>query len=212
MTRLVKINIKNLNIQSINSNNGTIKQEKNLPLHKRVEAKISDGDIRGATKLLMSSETLANQDEITYNLLKEKHPSPSRDLNLPEPPDATISPLITTEEDVRKSINSFYNGSSGGADGITPQHLKDLIAISNGDSGNKLINSITSLSNLMLRGKIQSSICEIMFGARLCALQKEDGGIRPIAIGSVFRRITAKIACSSVREEIGSYLRPRQMG
>ena len=36
--------------------------------------------------------------------------------------------------------------------------------------------------------------------------------LRPIAIGSTFRRITAKIACGSVKEEIGEYLRPKQAG
>jgi hypothetical protein len=64
----------------------------------------------------------------------------------------------------------------------------------------------------MLSGKVLSSICRIIYGARLCALSKKDGGIRPIAIGSTFRRITAKIACNGVREDIGSYLKPKQIG
>lgn len=32
------------------------------------------------------------------------------------------------------------------------------------------------------------------------------------AIGSTFRRIAAKIACNGVRDEIGQYLRPKQIG
>lgn len=102
-----------------------------------------------------------------------------------------------------KSISSFYNGSSGVIDGIRPQHLKDLISGTNGEAGSKLLKSITSLTNLMLSGKVLDSIRRIIYGARLCALTKKDGGIRHIAIGSTFRRITAKIACYGVREEIG---------
>ena len=181
-------------------------------MNKRVEAKISDGDIRGATKLLLSSDSLASQDNDTFSLLQEKHPTPARVLNMPDKPDNTIKHLSSSEDDVLKSISSFYNGSSGGIDGIRPQHLKDLISLTNGEAGSKLLTSITSLTNLMLSGKVLSSICKIIYGARLCALTKKDGGIRPIAIGSTFRRIVAKIACNGVREEIGSYLRPKQVG
>jgi len=64
----------------------------------------------------------------------------------------------------------------------------------------------------MLSGNILQSICRIVYEARLCALTKKDGGLRPIAIGSIFRRITAKIACAGVKKEIGEYLRPKQIG
>ena len=50
------------------------------------------------------------------------------------------------------------------------------------------------------------------FGASLIALQKKDGGLRPIAVGSVYRRITAKVATSSVYGQIGAELRPVQLG
>ena len=46
----------------------------------------------------------------------------------------------------------------------------------------------------------------------MIALQKKDGGIRPIAIGNTLRRLVAKLACMSVREEIGEYFRPHQLG
>lgn len=211
LTRILKRNIKNYNINKIDPNM-EMKNRKNLPLNKRVEAKISDGDIRGATKLLLSSDSLASQDYKTFMLLKEKHPSPTRPLNIPDKPNNAASHFQPSEDDVLKSISSFYNGSSGGIDGIRPQHLKDLISGTNGEAGFKLLKSITLLTNLMFSGKVLSSICRIIYGARLCALTKKDGGIRPIAIGSTFRRITAKIACDGVREEIGSYLRPKQVG
>lgn len=51
-----------------------------------------------------------------------------------------------------------------------------------------------------------------MYGATLCALQKKDGGIRPIAIGTTLRRLTSKIACFSVKSDMINYLRPRQIG
>ena len=55
-------------------------------------------------------------------------------------------------------------------------------------------------------------MCPILFGANLLALAKKCGGIRPIAVGSVFRRTAAKIACASVVEALRPYLQPHQMG
>lgn len=144
--------------------------------------------------------------------MKGKHPKPSRELDFPLPPETKTTTLIASEEDVQKAIFSFYNRSSGGIDAIRPQHLKDLLSLSNGNSGNNLLNSITALTNLMLSGKVLETVCRVIYGARLCALTKKDGGLRPIAIGSTFRRITAKIACAGVKEEIGEYLRPKQVG
>lgn len=180
LTRLVKSNIKNLN-SDIDTSHIESKKRENLPLNKRVEAKISDGDIRGATKLLMSSDTLAEQNEESLAIMKDKHPAPLRDLNFPKPPDTSTKSLVTTENDVHKAIFSFYNGSSGGVDGIRPQHLKDLFSLSNGDYGAKLLKSITALTNLMLSGKVLEIICQVIYGARLCALVKKDGGLRPIS-------------------------------
>lgn len=64
----------------------------------------------------------------------------------------------------------------------------------------------------MLLGKIQSRLTEIIYGASLCALNKELGGIRPIAVGNTFRRLTAKLACDSVRSEMSPKFAPRQVG
>lgn len=54
--------------------NRTKQNSKKSSLSTRVEAKVSKGDVRGAVKLLLSTDTLANDDASTYNLLKEKHP------------------------------------------------------------------------------------------------------------------------------------------
>ena len=64
----------------------------------------------------------------------------------------------------------------------------------------------------MLAGKVTSTICRIIYGAALCALSKKDGGLRPIAVGSTYRRLAAKLACKYVSDETGDYLRPTQIG
>ena len=50
------------------------------------------------------------------------------------------------------------------------------------------------------------------FGANLIALQKKDGGVRPIAVGCTLRRLVAKVAGGKVMDAMGSLLAPRQLG
>ena len=135
-----------------------------------------------------------------------------RHIDLPSPPSELDTHLTTSETDVLKAIFSFPNGSACGIDGLRPQILKDLLCKESSDFGNSLLSAITKLSNIMLEGKINENILPFIYGASLCALNKKDGGLRPISIGNTFRRLTAKLACSSIREPIGEYLRPKQLG
>ena len=64
----------------------------------------------------------------------------------------------------------------------------------------------------MLEGRTPPSIRPYFFGAILIALEKKEGGIRPIAVGCTLRRLAAKVAGSKVMEEMGSLLAPRQLG
>ena len=50
------------------------------------------------------------------------------------------------------------------------------------------------------------------FGARLIALNKKDGGIRPIAVGCTMRRLTSKLASCRVTHKLADYLSPLQLG
>ena len=46
----------------------------------------------------------------------------------------------------------------------------------------------------------------------MLAIAKKNGGIRPIAVGYVWRRLTAKVACSYVKEASAAKLAPTQLG
>lgn len=191
----------------------TRQQKKRTPisLSKRVEYKIA-GDIKGAVRILSSTDTLAPQTVSTFEQLKLKHPPPSREMNYPDPPEKNVEPLVISEKDVFHSIKSFPNGSGAGIDGLLPQHLKDLTLPSTGEAGLRLLKSITALSNYMLSGKLQSDFIKIMYGASLCALDRKGGGVRPIVVGNTFRRLTSKLACWSVRSDMASKFAPRQVG
>lgn len=116
-------------------------KKKAASLSRRVECKIAEGDVKGAVRILSSTDTLAVQNETTFAELQCKHPSPTREMTFPNPPDASSEPLVVSEKDVFFSIKSFPNGSSSGIDGILPQHLKDLTLPSTGDAGLRLLRT-----------------------------------------------------------------------
>lgn len=181
-------------------------------LAKTIESKVHEGDLRGAVRLLMSDDTLAEASSDTLSSLISKHPSPSRVLNFPDAPDNSIQPVTVTCDDVCLALGTFHAGSAAGLDGIRPGHLKELISGSAGDNGSRLLESLTKLTNYILSGKVNLEVCPFLYGASLVALKKKDGGLRPIAVGSTYRRLVAKLACGFVKERMASYLQPHQLG
>ena len=149
------------------------------------------------------------------NALHTKHPprKPAANNALPLPDlDNNMPSLVVQDRAIIDAIKSFPAGSSGGIDGLRPQHLKDMISVQNGDASEKLVARLTEFTNLCLSGKVPRTIRPIFCGATLCALNKKDGGIRPIAVGCTLRRLVAKIAFKSVQEKIASKMTPVQLG
>ena len=88
-----------------------------------------------------------------------------------------------------KCLRTFPASSTDGTDGFTAQHLRDILA---GALDEKLLNTVTNFVNVLLHGELSLPVSEIFFGGRLVALDKKDGGVRPIAVGYTLRRLAAK--------------------
>ena len=66
--------------------------------------------------------------------------------------------------------------------------------------------------NVILEGKVPFELGPYFFGAKLIALKKPDGGLRPIAVGNTFRRLPAKCAGYHVFESRQARYGNRQIG
>jgi len=182
-----------------------------LSLAKKIEAKLADGDIRGAIRLASSEDTIASNDHATLLALEQKHPAHPRALVLPPvQPYSQCPPVV--EQEISSAVKSFPAGSAGGLDGLRPQILKDLLTPNLGDVASKLREAIRDLTTLMLREDIPPSIIPSLFGASLTALRKKTGGIRPIAVGLVWRRLAAKVVVSRVTPNLEKMFSPHQLG
>ena len=180
-------------------------------LAKKVSAKLEDGDFKGAVRLVSSTEPVCKANADSLKLLQEKHPPPDPHSEFPLPHTQSPPPVMTTT-DVAQAVLSFPTGSAGGPDGLKPQHLTDLVTHSLSKGPDGFLVSLTEFINLVIQGKVPLCARPFFFGATLTGLSKKDGGVRPIAVGCVMRRLAAKCLCNSVFEKMGSLLFPHQLG
>ncbi|NJL55677.1 hypothetical protein HC928_11090 [bacterium] len=124
--------------------------------------------------------------------------------------DVSLPSLSVDEQEVRQAAMSFPAGSSGGPDGLRPQHLKDMLPNDNVDIG--FLSALTGFVNTVLTGLCPPSIAPYFFGGRLIALKKKSGGIRPISIGNTLRRLVSKCASAFGISQLGEYFLPHQLG
>jgi len=145
-----------------------------------------------------------------WEALRSKRPSRTSPSS---PPSTTNTACLFLQQfDILAAIKSFMPGSAGGNDGLRPQHLKDMTSASAGDAGQRLLGRLTEFTNLCLAGRVPVVVQPVFCGATLCAVNKKDGGIRPIAVGSTLRRLIAKAACKAMTSKMAARFLPVQVG
>ena len=75
-----------------------------------------------------------------------------------------------------------------------------------------VLQGLAGIVNLLCRGRVAPSILPHLCGATLLACQKKGGGLRPIAVGEVLRRLTSKCVSRAVQADTITTLSPLQVG
>ena len=88
---------------------------------------------------------------------------------------------------VARALRHFPAETAPGPTGLRVQHVVDAI----GD-GSGVLDHLTAVVNLLAQGRGCLSIAPLLGGAGLVALPKPSGGLRPIAVGELLRRLTGK--------------------
>ena len=174
-----------------------------------VRLRIDAGDVRGAARVIANDGKLVEPDEDSWDKLKQKHPTGS---NPTAPQQEPSAPLQLTLEQLLGGVKRMSAAGAPGADGLRAGHLKQLVGWHAGAARDRLQSALLDFANLCLAGAVPTAVRPLMFGARLVAFRKADGGVRPIAVGLVLRRLVAGVACAAVRDEAAALLSPVQVG
>ena len=175
--------------------NAEVRQRAALILIKR-------GELSRAAKLLVSPE-LAPATAEDAERLAAKHPP--REKNVPTSCEAFQS-LSLSRLEFLKTLRNTPKGSGCGPSGWKYEHMKALVNRSTTAEG------LFSVCDLIAQGKIPPAIHEVISSSRLIASPKENGAVRPIAIGECLRRFTAKVICIQKKESFNSHFQPIQHG
>ena len=176
-----------------------------------VHEHVAAGQLSKAAAALISDPPV----EVTEDVIKEmrdKHPGARRAEEQQQGDLRPVDPAGAVQvgiDDVLKAIRSFPKGSAPGTNGLRPQHLID--AMCHG-TRHELLRQITNVVNKLLQGQVPNDIKPWLCGARLAALPKPQGDLRPVACGDTLRRITGKAAFAEAGDEIRALLEPLQMG
>lgn len=175
------------------------------PALKSVKRLISLGRYGDAVRMLTSDGVHPSTPEV-INSLREKHPeaAPISERN------GVPQNLQFSNDEVLEVINSFPNGSSGGPCALTEQHLKDMANVA--QLSHTFLSNLAAFASMFVSGKFPKSVSQFYGSARLIPLIKNDGGVRPMAVGETLRRLSCKLALKIVKNDIPALLLPHQLG
>nr|GEV89797.1 hypothetical protein [Tanacetum cinerariifolium] len=176
---------------------------------KQCKRKISDGHYTAVVRVLTSSG-VAPYIKDTLEDIKTKHPfkpAPS----LPHIP-LDHHHLIASQSVILDEIKSFPRGMSCRRDGLRAPHLIDCLSGSVVAISDELVSSITHVVNLFLHGSCPKLLGEFIASAPLTPLVKPGGGIRPIAVGTVWRRLVSNVSALMISHSLDGYLDDLQFG
>ena len=169
---------------------------------------ISEGQYSRAAQSMMSAG-IAPPTPKNIREMRDKHPQ-AEIPDLSPPPDTQS--LQLTSSQVHKSIKSFKRGSAPGPSGLRAEHLKVTIKASSHSHTDRATTAITKFSNMLLAGHVPKEVAPYFCGAKLHGAIKKDGGLRPIAVGEILRRLAAKCAAKAVAPKAANLLSPLQLG
>ena len=164
---------------------------------------------RAVQRLLSTGLAEHNRDNVRQ--MQAKHPAATEPSSF-HPQQSDTPQLSFTADQVMKGILSFRKGSAPGPSGLRAEHLRAATQSAPPNKRAKALEAVTRLVNVMSAGDVPESVAPYLSGARMQAGLKKDGGIRPIAVGNLLRRLTSKCSMAGVVEKAVTKLSPHQLG
>ena len=168
----------------------------------RIHRHVRNGNDGRAARCLDSSR-MAVVDDTTMAKLKAVHPPASP----PVPPTVEEGPAGPAQVDADRFLGILQRlpqGTASGLRGWTYEHIRAA-----GLHSQRTRDAMRWFVNDLLSGDIPH--CHLLLASRLNALEKPQGGVRPIPIGEAFLRLSS-ICALSTAQNAADLLAPLQIG
>ena len=152
------------------------------------------GNLSRAFQLLQPQKH-APDSAVTIQKLKDLHPSP-KGPSLHKPTTGPFEFKEISDEHLIEAIVSAKKKSAPGVTGWSFELLRFLLPQAGGS-----IQPLRWFAHSLLTNSAPSSVVEVLRVARLKALEKDDGNVRPIAIGDTLRRWVTRAICLSYKAD-----------
>jgi hypothetical protein len=167
---------------------------------RRAQRLVERGYLSRAARALTSPSSLARNSADILAKLKDKHP-----IGRKGPFASGASPRPgprPTAEDIHQALASFATDTAAGLSGWSVPLLREACKRS------QVVEFLLQLCKQIQNGSAPGS--QLLIASRLVALDKEDNGVRPIAVGDMIYRLVAKVI---LRKQFATdQLAPFQLG
>ena len=95
---------------------------------------------------------------------------------------------------------------------MRPQFLQDMIRCTAAFLATQTTDCIVALLAVVTQGCLPPPLASLLASASLVDIPKPAGGIRPIVVGLILRRIAGQVALQLPSDGFLAYLQPLQLG
>jgi hypothetical protein len=167
---------------------------------RRVVKLAMEGSLSRAVSSLGAAQ-IAETNDTTLAAMLKLHPQ--RDAPNVFWTDQQIADSITTipsvtDKQIKTVLSSFPPSSAAGPSGLSPGLLAAMCRVRSSTIAVKLAAVVTHV----MHGLVPLEARKVIYGAKLFALVKKNGGLRPVACGETLRRIAAKLLLAQQKKKI----------
>jgi hypothetical protein len=167
----------------------------------RARKLLEKGFIGRASQALLNPSALLEETPDVLQTLYQKHPlGPSTPFDKANPRPGQV---ITTEA-IQNAVRSIHKEKSPGLSGWT----RPLLDIVTHNTNSPVLAMLRLLTDMIRQGTAPGQ--DLLCASRLLALEKPEGGVRPIAVGDLIYRVAYKAILTSTFQR--DMLLPTQLG
>ena len=161
---------------------------------RRARTLVQEGQLSRAASALVSLGMDLDSEE-TLLEMHAKHPEAPPPALSGDPPETP--PIMVNSEEAGEAVKSFRPGSAPGPSGLRGEDLKE-VGVRGDRRGAACLGALTRLVNTLAAGKLPEEAAPYFCGANLFAARKKAGGLRPVAVEGILRRLASKCLVAKV--------------